>query len=277
MFIVFTDVDHSFFNLDDDAYKLAIPVIEQLKNQGIPLIPVTNKTRAEVEYLRETLGLNNPFIVENGSAVFVPNSDLFKIRLAGRDGQTEDPIPESDYYVKTFGCTYIEARAGLKIVQSTLRINNLKGFGDFEDTEIQSSTGLSKKAARRAKTREFSEPFIPPKDVSILELGNAAAEFGFKVLSGDRFAYFLGSNASPIKAMQWLIDNYQPENNADNITTIGLGSSSRNLEMLENVDIPIIIDHKMGTNVDLLGKGWQKTDSPGVQGWVEAVTRTCNL
>ena len=38
----------------------------------------------------------------------------------------------------------IEARAGLKIIQSILRINNLKGFGDFEDIELQSVAGTKR-------------------------------------------------------------------------------------------------------------------------------------
>ncbi len=272
MLITFTNFDDSLLNQEENNYELIIPILEKLKSQGIPLIPVTSKTRAEVEDLRSKLGLSDPFIVENGSAVFIPQDN--------RNWQTKTATLESGYYVQTLGCSYIEARAGLKIIQSTLRINNLKGFGDFEDTEIQSLTGLSKEAARKAKTREFSEPFIPPKDISALDLENVAAEFGFTIRSSDRFSYVLGNNASIANAVQWLIDCYQPETadkKTESLVTIGLGNSSQDLEMLEKVDIPVVITSKEGINHSLAGKNWKTTNSPGLQGWAEAITELCKL
>lgn len=270
MLIVFTSLDDSLLNQEENNDKLIVPIIEKLKNQAIPLIPVTSKTRAEVEDLRGKLGLSDPFIVENGSAIFIPQSD--------HNWQTETATLESDYYVKSLGCSYIEARAGLKIIQSTLRINNLKGFGDFEDTEIHSLTRLSKEAAKRAKTREFSEPFIPPKDISAVDLENAAAEFGFRISSSDRFFYIVGKNASIPNAVQWLIDHYQPDDVADqteSLITIGLGNSAQDLEMLEKIDIPVVIASKTGINPILSGKNWKTSNSPGSQGWVEAITELC--
>ena len=268
MLIIFTSLDGNLLNQEED-YQLIIPVIEQLKTQGIPIIPVTSKTRAEVEDWRETLGLHDPLIVENGSAIFIPKSDP--------SWQTDEATLESDYYVQTFGCSYIEARAGLKIIQSALRINNLKGFGDFEDTEIQSLIGLSRKAAKRAKTREFSEPFIPPKNITTPELENAAAEFGFRVVVGDRFSYILGKNASVGDAVQWLIEHYQPETVPDKIVTIGLGNSYQDLAMLEKMDIPVVIASKTGIDSNLAGKGWKTSKSPGCQGWAEAIKEICQL
>ena len=272
--IIFTNLDSCLITGNDYDEQLAISVIEKLKTQSIPLILVTSKTRAEVEDLKVTLGLSDPFIVENGSAIFIPQSN--------RSWKTAEATLESDYYVKTFGCNYIEARAGLKIIQSTLRLNNLKGFGDFEDTEIQSLIGLSKKGAKRAKTREFSEPFIPPKNIAASELDDAAAEFGFRILSdssvGDRFkSTILGINVSQGKAVQWLIDNYQPETVEELIVTLGLGTSSQDVEMLEKMDTAVIITSKTETNPSLANKEWQKTDSPGIQGWAEAITRICQL
>ena len=277
MLIIFSNLDGCLLNQENEDYKLIIPVIEKLKAQGIPLITVTSKTCAEVADLRETLGLNDPFIVENGSAIFIPQGDL--------RWQTDETTLESDYYVKTLGCTYIEARAGLKIIQSTLRINNLKGFGDFEDTEIQSLTGLSRTVARKAKTREFSEPFIPPKDISTVDLENAAAEFGFRVLFGapqselqkKRLYYLVGINASTGRAVQWLRNHYQPETVPDKIVTIGLGNSSQDLTMLEKMDIPVVIPSTTGIDPSLVSKGWKTSKSPDYQGWVEAITEICQL
>ena len=267
MLIVFTSLDHGLLNQNEKDYGLITPIIEKLTTQNIPLIPVTSKTRAEVEIIRQELGLSTPFIVENGSAIFISQSD--------RLWQTDDATLESEYYVKTFGCNYIEARAGLKIIQSTLRINNLKGFGDFEDIELQSVAGLPKQQAKKAKTREFSEPFIPPKNISTNELAAAANDLGFKIIFGDRFFYILGNNVDQGTAIRWLIDNYISQNQA--LTTVCLGNSSQDLAMLEQVDIPVIIPTETGMDSSLANKNWKTANAPNIQGWVEVITEICQL
>ncbi|MCU0535678.1 MAG: HAD-IIB family hydrolase, partial [Hydrococcus sp. Prado102] len=62
-FLIFTDLDGTLLNQDDYAYEAAIPVLEKLKTQQIPVVPVTSKTRQEVETLRQEIKLEDPFIV----------------------------------------------------------------------------------------------------------------------------------------------------------------------------------------------------------------------
>ncbi|MDJ0746375.1 MAG: HAD-IIB family hydrolase [Xenococcaceae cyanobacterium MO_167.B27] len=261
---VFTDLDGTLLNQEDYDYQPALPVIARLKAQNIPVIPVTSKTRAEVAELCQAIGLNDPFIVENGSGIFIPQQDSrFDVAEATLEG---------DYYVKTLGCNYIQARAGLKIIQSDVRINNLKGFGDLDEAEIQSLTGLPIKEVRQAKTREFTEPFVTPKDIPKEKIETAAAEYGFRVLIGDRFSHLIGVEAGKGKAVTWLLKHYQSTTDQDKIITVGLGNSPNDLEMLEAVDISIVIASKKGIHPGLANRGWQVPKSPGSIGWAEAVT-----
>ncbi len=264
MLFVFTDLDGTLLNQEDYDYQPALPVIAQLKAKDIPVIPVTSKTRAEVAELRQAIGLNDPFIVENGSGIFIPQQDSrFDIAEANWEG---------DYYLKTLGCSYIEARAGLKVIQSEVRINNLKGFGDLSEEEIQSLTGLSIKEVRQAKTREFTEPFVTPKAIPSEKIETAAAEYGFRVLIGDRFSHLIGAAAGKGKAVKWLLEHYQPSTDGAKFTTVGLGNSPNDLEMLEAVDIPIVIASNKGVHPGLGDRGWKVPSSPGSRGWAEAVT-----
>ncbi|NEO25915.1 MAG: HAD hydrolase family protein, partial [Kamptonema sp. SIO4C4] len=73
--LIFTDLDGTLLGSDDYRYEAAVPAIAQLQQRAIPLIPVTSKTRAEVEVLRHALHLTDPFIVENGSGIFIPVGD----------------------------------------------------------------------------------------------------------------------------------------------------------------------------------------------------------
>ena len=65
--IVFTDLDGTLL---DERGELgpAREALERLRALGVPVVPVTAKTRKEVE----ALGLEPPFIVENGGGLYLP-------------------------------------------------------------------------------------------------------------------------------------------------------------------------------------------------------------
>ncbi len=263
MLFVFTDLDGTLLNQEDYDYQPALPAIAKIKAQNIPIIPVTSKTRAEVAQLCQDIGLTDPFIVENGSGIFIPQED--------HRFDTSEATKMGDYYVKTLGCTYIEARAGLKIIQSEVRINNLKGFGDLAETDIQKLTGLTIKEVRQAKNREFTEPFVTPKDIAPEKIETTAAEYGFRVLIGDRFCHLIGAEAGKGRAVNWLLQQYKSTVAPSNITTVGLGNSPNDLEMLEAVDIPIVIGSKKGVHPGLANRNWKVPNSNGSKGWAEAI------
>ena len=232
MLIIFTDLDGTLLNQDDYRYDAAVPVLEKLRAQKIPVVPVTSKTRAEVEVLREELSLTDPFIVENGSGVFVPVDD--------RRFVITNPQVASSYHLERLGCTYTEAREGLKGISRVLD-SPLRGFGDLTVAEVREKTGLTVAEAQRAKTREFTEPFVTPQQIPAEQLKQAVQEQGFQIVVGDRFSHLIGNTAGKGKAVRWLLEQYQ---SADQVVTVGLGNSPNDLGMLEVVDYPIIIPGK---------------------------------
>ena len=70
--IVFTDLDGSLLDFDRYSFEGARPSLDRLKRLDIPVVFTTSKTRREVEVLRRETGIDAPFIVENGAAVYVP-------------------------------------------------------------------------------------------------------------------------------------------------------------------------------------------------------------
>ena len=251
--IIFTDLDGTLLNQDDYSYEAAIPMVRKLQEQQIPVIPVTSKTRCEVEVLLANLALNDPFVVENGSGAFIPLGEGFNPR-------------RGEYTRSLFGCTYEEAREG-KIAIGTILGEDLRGFGDLTATEIVELTGLKFHEAQRAKTREFTEPFVTPRNVSAEKLRTCVQTLGFRVVVGDRFSHLIGGNAGKGKAVKWLIEHYKSSTGSAKIVTVGLGNSPNDLEMLETVDYPIIIPGKNGPHPGLSGRGWEVASSPGCQGW----------
>jgi mannosyl-3-phosphoglycerate phosphatase len=260
--LIFTDLDGTLLNSDDYDYRPALPVIESLKNQHIPLIPVTSKTRAEVEDLRAAIALNDPFIVENGSGVFIQSGDT-------RFLDSSELSAADNYYVYCLGGDYSAARSTLAQVAADLGIT-LRGFGDLSLQELRSLTGLSTDEAAQAQKRDFTEPFLTPDAVSKKNLQEAIARLGWRVVVGDRFSHLIGSRAGKGRAVRWLQEQYQGRS-GDRLLTIGLGNSPNDLEMLESVDIPVIIPGKEGVHPELSGRGWRVAPAIGSVGWAAIV------
>ena len=72
MRLIFTDLDGSLLDHSSYSFAPAAGLLDRLAEQLIPVIPVTSKTCAEVLSLRKTLNNSQPFIVENGAAIYLP-------------------------------------------------------------------------------------------------------------------------------------------------------------------------------------------------------------
>ncbi|QQE65240.1 haloacid dehalogenase [Leptolyngbya sp. BL0902] len=261
-YLIFTDLDGTLLNAETYDCQAVQPVLTALAQRSIPVIPVTSKTRAEVDHLRQALGLRDPFVVENGSAIYVPQTGIPFPCPAGED--------EGNYRVVTLGCNYVTARAGLKAMAQILG-RPLKGFGDWSVEQVEQLTGLSTAAAKRAKARDFSEPFMTPKNVTEADLQGAAEEMGFRVVLGDRFSHLIGGAAGKGEAVRQLVALYRSAYPDTPLTTLGLGNSPNDIPMLEVVDQPIILPGVSGPHPQLAERGWPVAPSPAPTGWAEAV------
>ncbi|MGC1309050.1 MAG: haloacid dehalogenase [Phormidesmis sp.] len=205
-------------NEDYDALRLAIA---QLNARDIPVIVFTDRDRAEIEPIRQQLGLTSPFITECGSGIFTPvEHNPFDPALGELD---------NNYYVEVLGCPYVQARAGLRVLANEIS-HPLKGFGDFTVAQMERSAGLMEAAAHRAKDREFSEPFMTPKAVDSQTLRQAAEEMGFDLVlrqpEEGRFSYLIGAGAGIQTATQAIIAAYQNRVPLDETLSV-LGISHR--------------------------------------------------
>ena len=84
--IIFTDLDGTLLD-KKYSYSPANQALKLVKKQKIPIIICTSKTRAEIEYYRKKLRNKDPFISENGGAVFVPKKYFdfkFKSKSKGK-------------------------------------------------------------------------------------------------------------------------------------------------------------------------------------------------
>lgn len=260
--IIFTDLDGTLLGSQDYSYEPTLPLLKTLQERHIPVIPVTSKTRAEVEALCQQIGLTDPFIVENGSAVFIPDTEDRLILSKCESWE--------NYRVLRLGCTYLEAREGLKALSEALG-EPLQGFGDLSLEQLQQLTNLPREAAQQAKTREFTEPFVTPKTIASTQIEQAVNLLGFQVTIGDRFSHLIGKGAGKGNAVKRLGEAYQAVMPTAQLITIGLGNSPNDLEMLAAVDYPIVIPGEKGVHPGLQDRPWRVAPTPAPQGWAEAI------
>ena len=257
--LLFTDLDGTLLNHDNYAYEGAKPALKRIEAEKIPLIIVTSKTRQEVKALQKELGLEEPFIVENGGGIFFPqNYSNFKIG---------DYKRKNDDCVVQLGRSYDDIRRFFLEVKAQFGI---KGFGDMDVQQIINLTGLPRHQAQLAQQRDFTEPFIIEKESKIDALEALALKEGMKITRGGRFYHLIGIGQDKGKAVEVLIEVFKNNLN-NNIVTVGLGDSQNDIPMLQQVDIPVLIPKLDGEYEDVDLSNMIRAKYPGSIGWNETV------
>lgn len=226
--LIFTDLDGCLLDHHNYDFAPAAPLLRELEELGIPVIPNSSKTAAELLYLRETLNNRHPFIIENGAAVYIP---------AGYFADKPDDCQNTGgFWVKTFTRP---RRHWLKLIsQSRFGSDKFQSFADATLADIVNLTGLQADAASRASQRQYGEPIAwrgttAEKTQFIEEL----QQLGANILEGGRFLHVSGA-CDKGTAMNWLAAQYVQACGVP-VTTIAAGDSQNDIAMLESADIAV--------------------------------------
>jgi mannosyl-3-phosphoglycerate phosphatase len=233
--LVFTDLDGALLDYRTYSFEPARPALLRLRQSGIPVIICTSKTRAEVEAVRAELGNSDPFIVENGGAVFIPEN-YFSLEFP-------EARKDSSYLVLELGSSYSRILDVFSRMKKRLPVG-LRGFSDMTVDEVARLTGLSQDEAVRAKKREYDEPFLLDDPAANLDIVRELAESAGLSITRGRFFHLTGDNDKG-KAVRAIKDIYARK---DGVVprTIGLGDSPNDLSLLENVDFPVLVQRPGG-------------------------------
>ncbi len=228
--IVFADLDGSLLN-DKYEYDQIEPIIYQLQSINVSIVFASSKTRNEIDFYRNKWQITDPFIIENGSAILIPEN-YFKI-------QYEFTRRLQGYNMIELGTAYCIIREKLNIVRNRERAH-IVGFGDMTAEGIAKDSGLPLYLARLAKKREYSEPFkiIGGKEKEVLD---AISGEGLCYTQGGRYLHALG-NCDKGKATSILKNLYLQQ--FERIFSIGVGDSANDLTMLKIVDKPFFVNKK---------------------------------
>ena len=266
-YILFADLDGSLLDAGSASWDAAGPAIDALRAHGIPLILVSSMTRAQLEPLRRRLQHRDPFIVENGAAVFIPQG-LFTLPL-------ERVRTKSSYDVIELGMPYHMLRDVLKQIEDAVE-TPLDGFGDMPVDEIMQLTGLSRADATLARIREYDEPFLYQGSQAVLEEVCRQIESRGLRCTRSRGLFHLTGDNDKGEAADLLMRCYQRERclrfQARPVESVGIGDSITDVPLLAVVDHPILVqrgDGSFDTNVLLPRLLHRRGIGPA--GWNDAV------
>ena len=265
--IVFTDLDGSLLDGTTYSYEAATPALNALREQGIPLILVSSKTRAEMEPLRQRLDHHDPFIVENGGAVFVPHGFF--------DFPLERMRTRLPYHVIELGLPYHMLRDVLKQIEHAVE-TPLEGFGDLSVEAVMQVTGLPHADAILAKQREYDEPFLLQGPQALIEeVCRQIVTRGLRWTKGGRLFHLMGENDKG-EAASVLLRCYHRQQHmrkqAERIETVGIGDSINDASLLAMVDYPILVQKPDGSyDPDIHLSGMIHAPGIGPAGWNNAV------
>ncbi|MCG8311714.1 MAG: HAD-IIB family hydrolase [Pseudomonadales bacterium] len=254
--VVFTDLDGTLLDHDTYSWQDAQPALTALAKYDCPVILNSSKTRAEIQSLRIDLDNNDPFIVENGSAVCIP-AEYFE-------------SGNKDLTIKCFG----PSRDDILNILKKLRADYGYDFVSFQDMSVQALmdvTGLDQESARKAKQREASEPLLwHDSEVRLHSFISRLRMKGYTVVSGGRFHHVMGT-VSKADSIDWLMNAYRDQDPDTHFISVGLGDSFNDVPMLETVDIPVLIAGKHGKEIQVRREDLIKTQAFGPQGWNQAM------
>jgi len=250
--IVFTDLDGSLLHRDTFKFDPIKDYIKDLINNEIIIIPNSSKTEKEIEKFNEELGVELPYISENGSSISglnLINSNFPNKIILSR---------EKEELLKIFDLKVPE-----KIKNKCLLISKLdkkkqeKIFGQKDDR------------LNDVLNRKYTLPFLfngEKKDknrlIKVLSSNSLTLQEGGRVSN-------LCDNVNKVKSMNKVIKILKKTKNK--IKTIAVGDNYNDLDMLKNCDIPCLVFNDQfkldQINIDNL----IFSNKPSPEGWADVI------
>lgn len=260
--LIYTDLDGTLLDHDSYDFSVAVPLLKRLALHRVETIFCTSKTYSEVIHLRKQLDNHAPFIVENGSAIYLPKW-MFENRPSGATSQTA-------YWCYAF-CPPRQRWLEL-IEQNRSRFEGcFEQFATMSTERVMALTGLTHSQASRAKAREFGEPLHwLGSDEDLTAFCKKLIEQGANVLTGGRFVHVSGQ-ANKGLAMEWLTHQFEQQTGHSKIT-IALGDSQNDAALLDSTDYAVVVKSPAQPFPVLQRKDKvYYTQAFGPEGWVEGL------
>ena len=253
--MIVTDLDGSLLDHHTYSWEPAQPWLDQLTEQGIPVVICSSKTAAEILPLQRQMGLSgSPYIAENGAIVHW-------------EGLNETlALPHQPGYTKI--CETLQNLRDRYHFKFT-------GFADVSEKEVAEWTGLTPHDASLARLREGSESIIWRDTAEQFEaFKQALSQEGLSLVQGGRFWHVMNQGAGKGEALDFLLAHFTHPQGKRWIT-LGLGDGPNDAPMLDKVDYAVVVQGYSKTPVKLNrndNENFFHSALFGPEGWSEGLT-----
>jgi mannosyl-3-phosphoglycerate phosphatase len=226
---------------------------------GIPLVFNSSKTYSEMRYLQDQMGLLDPMICENGSAIYLPKERFHRPQAAWEN--------HGDFWRFSLAQS---REHWLSILSEYPDQASILSFSYMGVQGVMNATGLDWAESERASQREYTEPLMPPTNDNIRQdLITYLGGRGAVVQQGGRFMT-VGDSVDKGRAMEALACLWRQEYGLP-VRTLALGDGLNDVAMLEKADRSVWIRSPVNPIPDFVKqKGWQITQGCGPSAWAAA-------
>jgi mannosyl-3-phosphoglycerate phosphatase len=259
MLVVFSDLDGTLLDPHDYSWQAARPALDLMRREGIPLVLVTSKTRLEVEAWQKLLGINHPFVVENGGALYIPT------------GYFDFPVSNTHRINGFEAVEFGEPYSGLvRALERASRRSGvaLRGFHEMTDEDVAHACSMPVQWAKLARQREYDEPFEILDAARTGELLAAIDAEGKRWTRGGRF-HHITSNNDKKRAVLTLLSLYR--RTSGEVVSAGLGDAPNDASFLNEMTIPIVVRSPLSEEVLAASPRARVTRLTGAAAWNEAI------
>jgi len=265
--LVITDLDGTLLNHHDYATDMAVPAIQKLQSLEIPIIFNTSKTFSESASIQKYLNIQAPFIVENGSCIYIPKN-LHSQKTINKPYHSRE-----EYWEFLLGMTHENISNILNKIDTPESYYQLLSKCNAE--EASKLTGLNISQAEQAISREFSEPLIwKASDKALTIFKNQLHGYNLNTLQGGRFLHVLGNCDKGIATNKLKELLSAPDKN---FKTIVLGDSENDAAMLLQSDISIIINSPSNHQLLNIVTPTLQSKNQAPEGWAESIYTALNI
>lgn len=267
--LIFTDLDGTLLDYFSYSFEPAARLLASLSKRRFPVIINSSKTFSEIVRIRGKMNNGDPFIVENGAAIYLPKPRF--------------PLcPEKCTDAGEYWC-YSIARPRehwLSLMQQfdSEFTSLFTAMSEMSVEEIEEFTDLSSEDAVYAAKRQFGEPLFwhgrqEDKKLFIETIVN----WGGYVQEGGRFLH-VGDRTSKGSAMQWLCRCYEENFSGRQFQTFALGDSPNDVDMLECADYAVVVAAPGHPAPKLeRAKKVVYTTKYGPEGWAQGLMQLLNI
>ena len=258
-YLIFSDIDNTLLQsyiikegeiYHTEEYGEIKEIVQRLRKNHIPLVLCSSKTRVEQEKIRKYLEIEDPFIVENGGAIYIPEN-YFPIDL------------------EELGLSINRIDKNLVIELSHIEFTAVH---DLSLPELAQKVGITKNDEKLMASREYSETVL---EININELDNLKKILnhrGLRILQGTRYNTIssLHDKGSAISILKKL---YAMKFEKEQIESIGIGDALNDIPMFENVDKPFLVRNIQNSYTPMKINNLTRVIGIGQTGWKEIILK----